>query len=219
MKTPTRAPKTSHAQAARPVRAFKQARARETYEELLRAAAAVFAERGYHYSPVREIAERAGVSVGTFYVYFNDKRSVFVELIHLVFEKNLVATREVLTRWEEPLAAGEGDTRAFVDELVGTWTAIHGVPSEALRMFLTMTYEDEDVAALSAAYDRREQRDLARFIAAVARPELRDAPEAAAAIIDKAAGGVLRWVASGARSRPAALRAALAELIHRYLFE
>lgn len=41
----------------------------------------VFARRGYHQSTIDDIVAQAGVARGTFYLYFDDKRAVFSELI------------------------------------------------------------------------------------------------------------------------------------------
>lgn len=41
----------------------------------------VFAKRGYHQTTIEHIVAEAGVARGTFYLYFEDKRSVFGELI------------------------------------------------------------------------------------------------------------------------------------------
>ncbi len=41
----------------------------------------VFARRGYHDANVDEIVKAAGVARGTFYLYFEDKRAVFEEII------------------------------------------------------------------------------------------------------------------------------------------
>lgn len=57
----------------------------ERREELLAAARSVFAERGYHEAKVGEIAAAAKVAKGTVYLYFPDKRSIFVELIDTLF--------------------------------------------------------------------------------------------------------------------------------------
>lgn len=53
--------------------------------ELLRAARDVFATKGYHAAKVDDIVARASVAKGTFYLYFPDKRSVFVELVDGLF--------------------------------------------------------------------------------------------------------------------------------------
>ncbi|MDI3289659.1 TetR/AcrR family transcriptional regulator [Polyangium sp. 15x6] len=55
--------------------------------ELLRAARDVFATKGYHAAKVDDIVARASVAKGTFYLYFPDKRSVFVELVDGLFSR------------------------------------------------------------------------------------------------------------------------------------
>jgi AcrR family transcriptional regulator len=57
----------------------------ERRQALLHAARDVFATKGYHATKVDDIVAKAKVAKGTFYLYFHDKRSVFAELIDLVF--------------------------------------------------------------------------------------------------------------------------------------
>ncbi len=52
---------------------------------LLRAARDVFATKGYHDAKVDDITALAKVAKGTFYLYFPDKRSVFSELVDMLF--------------------------------------------------------------------------------------------------------------------------------------
>ena len=54
--------------------------------ELLLAARQVFASKGYHAATVDDITRAAGVAKGTFYLYFDEKRAVFYELIRAFFE-------------------------------------------------------------------------------------------------------------------------------------
>jgi AcrR family transcriptional regulator len=59
----------------------------ERRQALLRAARDVFATKGYHDAKVDDIVARAEVAKGTFYLYFPDKRSVFSELVDLLFQR------------------------------------------------------------------------------------------------------------------------------------
>jgi TetR/AcrR family transcriptional regulator, mexJK operon transcriptional repressor len=59
----------------------QQARSREKRKHILEAAAVLFAERGYAGSTADDIAVRAGVSVGTFYSYFRNKRQVLLAIV------------------------------------------------------------------------------------------------------------------------------------------
>jgi AcrR family transcriptional regulator len=47
---------------------------------ILKAAAAAFGDKGFHAVTVADIAERAGIAHGTFYLYFKDKKDVYREL-------------------------------------------------------------------------------------------------------------------------------------------
>jgi TetR/AcrR family transcriptional regulator, mexJK operon transcriptional repressor len=67
----------------------KQARSRQKREAILATAAHLFAERGYEATTADEIAAAAGVSVGTFYGYFRNKRQVFLTLFNASFESFL----------------------------------------------------------------------------------------------------------------------------------
>ena len=54
---------------------------------LLHAARDVFATQGYHDAKVDDIVAVAKVAKGTFYLYFPDKRSVFSELVDMLFQR------------------------------------------------------------------------------------------------------------------------------------
>jgi len=70
----------------------------ERRQELLRAARDVFATKGYHAAKVDDIVAKANVAKGTFYLYFRDKRSVFVELVDSLFARLGTAILTVDTR-------------------------------------------------------------------------------------------------------------------------
>jgi AcrR family transcriptional regulator len=58
-----------------------QSRSRQTVDAIVEAAARVFAARGYHQTNTNDIAERAGVSVGSLYEYFPNKDAILVALV------------------------------------------------------------------------------------------------------------------------------------------
>ncbi len=66
---------------AKPVRRTNEERKKQTREGLLKAAAEVFTERGYHKTLISDIVSRAGVAQGTFYLHFASKREVFDGLL------------------------------------------------------------------------------------------------------------------------------------------
>lgn len=58
----------------------KQARSKQTKEKIVQAAILLFEERGYERTTSNDIATEAGVSVGSFYVYFTDKRQLLLSI-------------------------------------------------------------------------------------------------------------------------------------------
>lgn len=56
-------------------------RGEATRRRLLEAAELVFAEQGYHEASIVKITERAGIGLGTFYLYFDSKQAIFEALV------------------------------------------------------------------------------------------------------------------------------------------
>ena len=57
------------------------ARGQRTRQKLIEAAEHVFGQAGYHQAGIAEITQRAGVGLGTFYLYFPDKHAIFADLV------------------------------------------------------------------------------------------------------------------------------------------
>lgn len=59
----------------------KTQRGQETLDILCAAAERVFYKKGYHNSTIKDITSEANIGLGTFYIYFNDKKSLYVHLL------------------------------------------------------------------------------------------------------------------------------------------
>jgi len=70
--------------------------------EILDAALAVFAQKGFAATKLDDIAAKAGITKGTIYLYFRDKESLFQELIRTMLTP-LVGTIEALGAADIPL--------------------------------------------------------------------------------------------------------------------
>jgi AcrR family transcriptional regulator len=80
----TGAPASSGTQAgpqAANAKAPKTERGRRTLRKLLDAAALEFGERGFHEASIAGVTSRGGLSIGTFYVYFDSKEAIFRALV------------------------------------------------------------------------------------------------------------------------------------------
>src|SRR3990172_7837214 len=58
---------------------------RPTKERLLAAAASLFAERGFHATSVREIAQRAGANVASGNYHYGSKKALYLEALRKQF--------------------------------------------------------------------------------------------------------------------------------------
>ncbi|GHO42512.1 TetR/AcrR family transcriptional regulator [Ktedonospora formicarum] len=68
-----------------------------TRAEILAAARQVFAARGYRAASIAEIAERADVAVGTFYLHFHDKEEAFTILLQECFNETRSHVQQAVT--------------------------------------------------------------------------------------------------------------------------
>jgi len=206
----------------RDTRRFAQQRAHDTHRALLAAAGQLFAERGYDDTQTPDIARAAGMSVGTFYRYFADKRQAFIEL--MVQRTQEMYDSVVANLVPEVFSAAQGPE--------GRWAATEHVvdvlfqntaENPALfRVFMLMSLRDPDVLQIREEFEERGRRAIELLLEQVAPPERIAHARAAAEVIHIAAQEVA-LVALGCRgvkphADPTRLRSALAEMLYRYVF-
>lgn len=80
-------------------------RGQQTRRRLLEAAEQVFADLGYHEASIVKITEHARVALGTFYLYFDSKQSIFEALV-------LDLNRRVRHSMSEAMAGASGRIEA-----------------------------------------------------------------------------------------------------------
>ncbi len=201
-----------------PKREFRQKRARITYERLIASAGRLFAERGFRGTQVPDIAREAGLSVGAFYRYFEDKREILIELMHGFLAQQNQLQAAFLDHWREKIVDGEATGEEFIDAMWEFAVPQYDHHSDLLTTYVALSYEDERVAELREAYDEADRYDWARFIAAVTTRDRIPSPLAAARTLDLAAEEVLRWSARKGGRAAADVRLALRDMLVRYLF-
>ena len=90
-------------------------RAQQTRAAIVAAALALFRERGYEATTMRQIASRAGVSTGNAYYYFGSKEELIQEFYLIGHAEHLAASRAVLASQTELAARLRGTLRALID--------------------------------------------------------------------------------------------------------
>lgn len=80
---------------------------------ILDAAALLFREVGYDSARIEDIAERAEVSVGTFYNYYENKGDILVATVSMEVEEVLAAGRTIV---DNPPSSVEGALQALIGQ-------------------------------------------------------------------------------------------------------
>jgi len=88
-------------------------------EELLSAALELFVEKGFAATRTEEVAQRAGVSKGTLFIYFSSKE----ELFKAVVRENIVRPQ---TEGAEEIARFEGSSAELLSYLMLEWWRRYG---------------------------------------------------------------------------------------------
>jgi AcrR family transcriptional regulator len=94
--------------------------------EIVQAALAVFAEKGFAAARLEEIARRAGVSKGALYLYFETKEDLFRAVVGQAIAPNVAAVRAMAAAHPGPLADLLRGVAAHVGRVVQT-TPLGGV--------------------------------------------------------------------------------------------
>ncbi len=195
----------------------QQARSRRTREQILEAAVACFEERGYEETTTAEITRRARIAVGTFYLYFPDKRSILLELLDGTVNDiaHYVVQNLRPEAWQH--ADARASVRALIDALFHTRTINPGLQ----RILWERYFKDPQFRAAVQAIEQRIRAAMLQLFAALnAQGRLRVTDLSAAAFVVYTA---IEWTASrlvlgegGTQIEPAV--EAASDMVSRFLF-
>jgi AcrR family transcriptional regulator len=89
----------------------------ERQRRIVKAAAKLFARKGYAAVAMEDVAERAGLAVGTIYNYFPSKSALLLAIIRRESESLLARGRKILDEPpRDPVAAAAEFTEIFLDD-------------------------------------------------------------------------------------------------------
>lgn len=196
---------------------FRQERSRRSYLALIEAATELFSTQGYDAVGTPEIAERAGVAVGTFYRYFDDKHAIYLEVSRRNMAEAYAATLEGLG----PERFAGRARHETIRETVAVLFEHVRARGPLTRSFIEMSLRDPDVAELRRAFDTVAVQRLAALISAVAPRTVVPDPEATAYILYSSATQTAYGLAGHVGAPPIdadRAREALTSFIERTLF-
>jgi AcrR family transcriptional regulator len=177
----------------------------DTRRRLLDAAEGVFGELGYHDASVVKVAEIAGVAAGTFYLYFDSKKSIFDELVRDLNRRVRRAMKEASSQGETRI---ESELRGF--DAYFRFTAEHPTLYRIIRQAEFVSPE-----MLRYHYDRLSAGYIDALASASASGEIgRLDPEVAAyALMGLGEMIGMRWILWGDGPMPARVTVELERMI------
>jgi len=196
---------------------FRQDRSRRSYLALIEAATVLFGSRGYDAVGTPEIAQQAGVSVGTFYRYFDDKKQIY---LHVIKQHSAAALQDIMAGLRPELFIGKA-RQETIKLAIGVLFEHTAREAGLLRSFIEMALRDPEVAEIQRQTDDEARQRLAVLLAFVVPRTVCPDPAATAFVIH-AAARECAFSVNGLRGQPPIaaepVKAALAEFIERALF-
>ena len=136
-------------------------RREETRDRIIIAACELFSKYGYHNTQVMDIVKAVGMSAGTFYNYFKDKRDLFAQIAH----QNLYELRRRIKKLREPVNIWDHGDR--VEKLNASYGAYFDYISSHRQQFLMLRGSlgvDEEMDAIIRKHYSDIAQDLANDI-------------------------------------------------------
>ncbi|MCX5849030.1 MAG: TetR/AcrR family transcriptional regulator [Deltaproteobacteria bacterium] len=143
----------------------KQNRGIESKEKIIKAATALFTEKGYHKTNAMEIAARAEIATGTFYSYFNNKKEVFAEIIERIFRnisENVLLNFELKTQDTPTNTYKEAHLLAHF--LINRILSEYKVNSKLLKQILAMALLDKEIEKIRHKEEKKQIDLLVSFM-------------------------------------------------------
>ncbi|GER84031.1 TetR family transcriptional regulator [Thermogemmatispora aurantia] len=125
-----------------------------TRQRILRVAASEFARLGFEQTNINLIAEQAGIGKGTIYLYFENKRALFLEMLRFIAQAHLREIRAALVT---------GDSlRQRLEALFLAFVRLAEQESDSFHVFMSALYGVNRIFQQEAAALLRE------YVAAIA---------------------------------------------------
>lgn len=167
------------------VRTPKQQRSIQTKKLIIKAAFHLYAKKGIHGTNSKEIADKAGVSIGSFYSYFKNKKTLLMEILGDFLD------RTYLSIWKDMETVrltelGRDDIRFIINNVFKAYD----LAPTFLRQTHALRYSDPDI---NRVYERERGREVAQIRHLLESNKQRMRPldqEAAALIIHNAVESV-----------------------------
>jgi len=190
----------------------QQQRSRTTKTRLLDAGERLIRRKGFHGTDSKEIASQAGVAIGSFYAYFNDKKDLFVAVLNRYTERIFSSVPDLPA---EGLNADNGGR--LIREYVWKVIRAHDLPELHRELFVVMG-GDPDLNVLVERWQRESVRRLEISLnSAAGRLRVRDTKTAAVLLHAVLEAAIQRLTLYRVEVQEERLMEELGDMFSRYL--
>ena len=144
-----------------PIREPMQKRSIEKKTRIIKAGLDLFCEKGFHNTNTVEIAKAAGVSTGTVYNYFKDKKDIYIASFEYFLDSYLRPLLDEIENLPKPV-----DAQVLIDKCIDLFIDLYVNYKQTVNELALMqesspeimqhfaAYEDMILSALVTAYDK-----------------------------------------------------------------
>ena len=125
-----------------------------TRRRIMRVAASEFARLGFDLANINAIAEQAGIGKGTIYLYFENKRDLFLEMLRSIAQAQLTVIRAAL--------APEGTLRQRLERLFRAFARLAEEESDNFNVYMSALY------GVNRAFQAEATKLLRDYVAVIA---------------------------------------------------
>ena len=125
-----------------------------TRRRIMRQAASAFARLGFDQANINSIAEQAGIGKGTIYLYFENKRDLFLEMLRSSAQAQLTVIRAAL--------APDGTLRQRLERLFRAFVRLAEEESDDFNVFMSALY------GVNRAFQAEATKLLRDYVAVIA---------------------------------------------------
>ncbi len=125
-----------------------------TRQRILRVAASEFARLGFDQANVNVIAEQAGIGKGTIYLYFENKRDLFLAMLRSIAQAQLTAVRAAL--------APNGTLKQRLERLFRAFAHLAEEESDSFNVYMSALY------GVNRAFKTEATKLLRDYVAVIA---------------------------------------------------
>jgi len=125
-----------------------------TRRRIMREAACEFARLGFDQANINTIAEQAGIGKGTIYLYFENKRELFLAMLRHIGQEQLTVIRAAL--------ANDGTLKQRLERLFQAFTLLAEEESDTFNVYMSALY------GVNRAFQEEATKLLRNYVAVIA---------------------------------------------------